>query len=306
MSKLAERDASSESANKPAKSGVSPRDFTKPLRLSPRQLEALKTHVLTALPHGRDALKPFLRNEHELTLTAIEEISSDGLFADLAQPMALLRFEMDGQPGWLQVDPAAAIGAVEVALGQQAPAQPQLRAMTTVETSLFARMFATLIEALVQGWAPKPQKHRVIEDPDEVGSWRDGGAKAEARRLRLDIKFDGPGGASSMSAYLPGIDPKSVEETAQPAAALPAHLGEVSVSIAARLGSAEVPLSDLLAIEVGDVIPLELPIGSELSVVVEEIPSLRAEFGHTDGQLALRITEIESSSNRAAKMQDMP
>jgi flagellar motor switch protein FliM len=292
---LAERDAASESASKPAKAGVSTRDFTKPLRLSPRQLEALKTHVLTALPHGRDALKPFLRNEHELTLTAIEEISSDGLFANLAQPMALLCFEMDGQPGWLQVDPAAAIGAVEVALGQQAPAQPQLRAMTTVETSLFARMFASLIDALVDGWAPKPQKHRVIEDPDEVGSWRDGGAKAEARRLRLEIKFDGPGGASSMSAYLPGIDPKSVEETAQPAAALPA-----------RLGSAEVPLSDLLAIEVGDVIPLELPIGSELSVVVEEIPSLKAEFGHSGGQLALRITEIESSSNRAAKMQDMP
>jgi flagellar motor switch protein FliM len=277
-----------------ASAQVAARDFHKPQRWSPAQLASLRKRVVDALPQVHAELKTFLRDEHEMTLTAIDEVSSEGLFRDLAAPLALQRFDVGGQPGWLVWETAAAVAAVEVALGQAAPEQATTRPLTSVERTLLGRMLASVIKALTKGLDLETERHRIVEELDAIGTWRDGGAKADPQRLHLGLSFQGPSAPSVLHVYLPSPSLPAATPTAPtPKAALPARLAEISVTLAARLGAVEVPLAELLAIEVGDVIPLDLPLGSPLSIEVEDLPCMTAVLGRSQGKLALRIVDTD-------------
>jgi flagellar motor switch protein FliM len=204
------------------------------------------------------------------------------------------RFEVERQPGWLVWETSAAVAAVEVALGQAAPEQATTRPLTSVERTLLGRLLGSVVTALAKGLDLAAERHRIVEESDGIGSWRDGGVKADPQRLHLCLSFHGPSAPSVLHVYLPSpAAPAAIPAAQTPKAALPARYTEIPVTLAARLGAVEVPLAELLAIEVGDVIPLDLALGSPLSIEVENLPCMTAVLGRSQGKLALRIVDVD-------------
>lgn len=277
-------------ADGPAGSSVAARDFAMPLRLSQRALDDLRKRIAGVLAPCEKELSRALRGAHALALSELREVSAEGLFDEVGASFVVQRFEVDGQPGWFVWDTLGAVSAVEVALG--APLQvPAERALTGVERSVAGRLLESLLQRLAGAVGVKVGAARMIAKADDLGSWRDAGPRADRARLRLHLELEGPAGRGGLDLYLPGVRGDDGLPAA-PDAALPVHLEPVAVELAAHLGTCDVPLGELLALSVGDVIPLDTPENGCLTVLVENVPCARARWGTRHGQLAIQIQDV--------------
>jgi flagellar motor switch/type III secretory pathway protein FliN len=271
---------------------VEPRDFARPIRLSPRELDGIEARLAKRLPEVAAGLERALRGKHALRLVEVSEVGCEGLFDALGGPLAALRFEVAGQPGWLVWDLLPALAEVEVALGSGEPEVSAPRSLSSVERKVMQRLLSPVVEATVEALGLKPASLAVARDPGELGSWRDGGERADRRRLCVHLALDGPGGPRVLRVYVPGVDPRR-GASKRPAPALPTHLEQVKVELSARLGASDVPLAELLELEPGDVIPLGVEVGGLLTVQVENRRCASAHWGLKDGRVVLRLQELD-------------
>jgi flagellar motor switch protein FliM len=272
------------------------RQFDQPLRLSSPELDTLRAKLRKALKDVERELSAPLRTLVKLELVELAEVNAETIPGALQAPFTALRFEVQKQPGWLVWDCKAAIDGIEVALGAAAPGDNVPRRLSPVEQSTFVRLLSGVAKKLSSIVGLDVGAFTLAQDHETLGTWRQGGEKAEPQRLRVDIAFAALGGESSLRLYLPGVapTPRSSSKLA-PQAALPQHLGSVPVEIRVRLGAAHVPLSDLLALEPGDVIPLERELSQPLEIFVDERACMRAQLGTSRGKLAVRIESIQRS-----------
>jgi flagellar motor switch protein FliM len=272
---------------------VSARDFERPLRLSPEALDGVRSKLNKTLAVIEEKLALALRNTHPLELLELAEVNVEGLFADAKEPLATLCFRQAGQPGWLVFDPGPALSVIEVALGAAEAPAPEARELTAVERGMLAKLLQIVVVEIGASVGLQPDGFFAPQTTDELGTWRDGGAMADRRRLCVKLSFEGPGGSSELTLYLPGVDPAGPDESSnEEAPALPAHLEDVRIGVAARLGQSDIPLADLLAIEIGDVIPLQAPAGEPLVLFIEDRPSAHGVLGSKNGNLAVHVTDV--------------
>lgn len=280
----------------PDAASVAARDFARPLRLSQRALDDVARRIAGVLEDCGKELSRTLRVAHVLSVAQLREESAEGLFEDVGAAFVVLRFEVDGQPGWFSWDPAAAVAAVEVALGAL-EARVAERPLTAVERGVAGRMLESLLQRLAAAAGVKVAAARMISRPEDLGTWRDAGPLADRARLRLRLELEGPACRGGLDLYLPGVAGDD-GDTEPPAGALPAHLDPVGVELSAHLGTSDVPLRELLALEVGDVIPLDTPEDGTVTLLVENVPCARARWGTRHGQLALQIQDVTRPDDR--------
>ena len=279
-----------------APSKVEARDFEKPLRLSRGEMESVRARVTASLEGVALELSQALRGDCTLELVELAEVNAERVTEGLSDPArppsppAIVRFEVARQPGWLVWDGASAVAAVESALGAGPPAtEPAARALSAVERASLRRMLSGAITRLAGALGLSAASLTVPESVEAAGDWRDGGASADPQRLALHLALEASTGVSVLKLYLPGFQPAAPRSARELANAVPAHLHGVSLELAARLGSSDVSLREMLALEVGDVIPLSTLVGEVLRVYVEGEPCAVARLGRKDGNLAIRI-----------------
>jgi flagellar motor switch protein FliM len=218
----------------------------------------------------------------------------------LTPALAALRFEIGGQPCWLTWDSGAALGALETALGSTSATKQEPRALSSIERAMFLRLLTGPVTKLARALDLEATGFAFAADADAFGSWQQGGERAEPRRLVATLEFEPAGGAvSAWSLYLAGVGAPAKPVETTPVAALPHNLEDVAIELVARLGSGEVALSELLALEVGDVIPLQHKVGEPLEVVVEDHACLRGMLGKAQGKLGVRITGAHQPPSEA-------
>jgi flagellar motor switch protein FliM len=285
---------------------VEVRDFHQPRRLSRTDLELLRRPLIEALPDLSVSLKPLLRRDHAFEIEELGEASCDGLSDGLAEPLALLRFDVAGQPGWLVWEALPALAALEIALGQTEAKSSEPRAFTSIERLVLERLLSSVAFVTARALGLALEDPRVVSSLELAGTWRDGGPKSDPQRLYVQLGFEGPGPRSRMRLYLPS--PTPLPAPAPPLATakvpLPAHLGAVGLPVSMRLGTTELRLSDLLAIEIGDVIRLGIPAGTPMTLVAGDKPCLTAELGTSRGRLAARIQGPSAPKSAAGPVEE--
>lgn len=273
---------------------VESRQFDRPQRLSTSERSGLREKLRRALPELARELAPSMRGAPAIELIELSEAHADTVHEGLVEPFAVARFEVAGQPGWLVWDCAAALATLDVALGAAEPGKTTARPFTSIERAMFPRAVQGALTRIANVLGLQFSTPTTVQTLDSLGNWRQGGDKSEPQRLLITLTIAGPGGPSTWRVYVPGIvhseRPSAKSERPAP---LPTHLNDVQVEVRAHLGANEVPLAELLALEVGDVIPLKLAVGESLSVLVEDQACLRATIGRSQGRLALRVLSVE-------------
>jgi len=270
---------------------VEPRDFVRPRRLGRLQLEGVTRRLSLALKDVERALLRRLRGKGALDLVEVSEVGSDVALGELVAPFCVLRFQVGAEPGWAIWHAAGAVGAVEVALGAAAPAEPVARPLTPIEKDILDDLLRPIVAAASASLGLSAEGFTVVDTIEDLGSWRDGGPTADPQRLDVHLGCDGPGGESSLRLLLPGVGPEQSESAAAPATDLPSHLDEVVLQLSVRLGAAQIPLAELLAIEVGDVIPLNVEATEPVRIWVEDREVASARLGSMHGSLAVAIEQ---------------
>lgn len=276
---------------------VSPRDFRKPWRLSREGLDGVRRSLERRLPGLESLLGTWYRQDVPVRLEDVGEIASAGLFDGLEEPFVLLCFRVAGAQGWAIWENKSARNAAAIALGgavEEGKSEP--RRLSTLEQGVVRDLCGGVATYCAQHLGLTVESPELVQDARAFLLAVDAGLDADPARLYLHLALEAPDGESIVRLYLPGVTGPAAKPSKPPAGtALPEHLDDVPLEFSARLGSVELALSELLGLEVGDVIPLETDSRSPLNLYIDDRPAGHAHWGSHQGQLAIRILEFDPS-----------
>ena len=275
---------------------VEPRDFRAPKRLSVEQLSAMAQAVTKALPEPTRHLSGWLRAEVRVEVQALVETTMDLACEPLTDPLCVWALDCGGETGLLIWDASTAVAAVEGALGGTPPADVEARTLSGLEARIMEQTLTPLAAAVAKALGTDVKSMRHTPDVGVLAKLR--ATQGDASRLAVQLALDQETGPSSLRLLLAKTKAPELPVAALPSTkhktALPTALGPVEVEIGAHLGDVEVPLADLLALEVGDVIPLALELDGIVDVHVEGARCMTARIGSHKGALALRIAGLHA------------
>ncbi len=275
---------------------VAERDFRIPRRLSLEVVKKLEEALRNSIPTLQRSLQAVVPTEIVLEPTSVREITARGLFDKVDEPFVIARYVTGRAPGWAVWEPEAAIASVQAALGMPLHDDEEIdtgRELSFIERRMMARILKALLEPIAERFQLDVKGLAIAEKSDEIGSWEDEGADADAHRLCVDLHLTAAGRESNLTLYMPGFLPAEVElEEEEEESSAPAHMTEVAVDVRALFESVEVPLSDLLDIEVGDIVPLGPVRSSKVTLMVDKTEIAHAKLGRNYERLAVRLTDM--------------
>jgi len=277
---------------------VRSRNFREPRRLSHDSLQRISKTIAATLQGVALQLAQPMRQFHKLSVASVSEVNASGLFDVFQPPFVTLCFESQGQPGWLVWDPRAAICMTETILSGSLDEEVESRVLSNSELRVVEQILMTIAVPVAEPFGFEVTGQRVAQEPEELITLEDAGPDADTQRLLIHLIFEGPGGISDLLLYLPGVVPDESEEAETPAVDAPGHLDCVPMLAHAYLGSVDVPLTDLLAVEVGDVLPLDIEVGTPVQLYVEDRACAKARWGQHNGNLTLQVLEIDVHGNQ--------
>ncbi len=279
---------------------VAPRDFTEPRTLSADRIARIHKTLSAREQTIANALAGPLRGHPTLTLGEIAEVNAHGLFDGYVRPFLVHGFQCDGSQGWVIWETDAARIASDTVLSGP-PTEVELEEAARTREPMLSRterrVIGSLLDEIVQRLAVEfgleVQPGTVWQEPEELTTIEDLGPDADARRLCVHIAFEPETGhPSDIRVYLPGISAPPDAEPMGPQEHAPPHLAGMSLDLSVHIGGTDVPLSELLEIEVGDVIPLDTRLGDLAEVEIEEMTCARGRIGTHQGLLALLVHEL--------------
>lgn len=289
-------DAMAEDVGAKAPAPVSERDFRIPRRLSLEIIKRVSETLRNLVPSLKRSFQGIVPATVEIEPVAVREITARGLWDGLEAPFIVARFSNAGAPGWVVWEPRQAIGCVQAALGMPDPNIEEIEPgedISFVERRLMARIVGGLIAPLAERFHFECEDLFIAEKLDDIGSWEDQGPDADAHRLCIELSVTAFEATRTVTLYLPGFLAAEVEddvEDEQPQA--PAVLRSVPVDVHAAFDPIEVPLAQLLQVEVGDVIPIAPTRSARITLTAADRPIAHAELGRNYERLAVRITDI--------------
>ena len=283
---------------KPA-GAVAARDFKQPRRMGAERLSELTRLVKNLLPALEKRLAETSGLRVALSIDGLAERDADGLLAAFAEPLCVLRFRCGKEPGWLAWDSAAAVSAVETLFGARS-GSTSARRLSPAEIKVATVFLSELLKGVAPALGVSPADFTLVQVASELGTWREAGEGAEAHRLELALGLTRGEEKSVVRLYLPGVSTGAAASAASLPAALPGHLERVEVELSARLTGCEISLDQLLALEEGDVIPLDARLGDPTTLSVEGLTLAHARLGSHRGRLAVRIERLHVEPEPAA------
>ena len=270
---------------------VETRDFGEPRRLSTAVVDELRRVVEASLPTAEMELSRLLHGRLRLELGAAHEVNAQSILNAIQEPMALVRFNAGGHPAWAQWEIESATMAVEQLLGAPEPV-PASRELSSLERTILRTLIEGACRAIGTGLGLELTEFQAVAQRKQAGHWREVD-NADPHRLGIELHLETPAGQSSLRIYLPIFEaqlaslPREGERSVP--GALPRHLCPVELDVSAALGQAHLPLSELLAIEVGDVLKLDARRGQPARVIAAGHEIGDAELGSRRGVLALKV-----------------
>lgn len=301
-----EVDALTTEENAPAQIGVLPRDFRQPKRLSSEQLEDLRVGMTLELKEVSKVFKPWLRSDQNLTLQTVSEVSFRGIMDAVDDPVCVMLFTVGDQVGWLVWETTAALAVTARAMGVEPTGdadedgadsseeeQGEATSLSSVEASIACKVLGQVLNALGAKLGLSAGAFRFLQTREELEHSIVELRGQDEQRLRVDLELDGPEEPSTLKLYLPGVVPSAEDSHAiRNASTVPQHLAGVGLELRATFDPVELPLDDLLALEVGDVIPLTTRVDESLQLTIEELGCAHVRLGQKDGQLAVRLEQL--------------
>jgi flagellar motor switch protein FliM len=268
---------------------VTQRDFSEPRRIPSSALTELCNQIDRMLPEIQLSARRVLGADVLLHVGGVTESSAARLADSWKPPYALLRFTSGGQVCWVSMDCASAVAELERLVG----AEPQhtARPLSSSEHRLLILIAEVLFEPLRPLLGFEFRDLRAVTEPYDVGNWRHGDGAPDPHRLTIELQVERPDGRSSMRLHvLPPVQQRRKEpDTRAPGVE---HIQDLDLELSARLSSLELPLEELLALEVGDVLPLGVPVGTQLGLFVNDLPWAQASLGARGTRLAVALHSV--------------
>lgn len=273
------------------------RDFREPRRLSAGDLEALRRPAESAASAVLEAVRLVVPVEIGLEPIDLGEASLDATLRDDGTDIVGAVCDGPGGPSIVAVESSSAVAMAEVALGADEADAPSARPLTTLERNLIDRLLVRVLERAGQSMQIATKDTRAFSS--RVALARELGADGDRRRVAIRVPLTIGPTRVVLHVLLAGVKvPAPKNPPAAPAAKdarkpnLPAEIAPTNVELCAVLARTDILLTELLALEAGDVITLDAAPGQTIAIEIEGQARARARFGAREGRMAVRIQEI--------------
>ncbi len=290
---------------------IRPYDFRRPYRAQVKRPSSLEPLHVTFAARFADALTRHLRVPVTITLAQVEQLRYDEFLYSIGpcSCLSVLRVDPPGAQAILDLSLPVIHPMILRLLGDSPRSNAQMpqRALTEIEKSLALQIVERAAAQLADAWSgtlPITVSEESLEsDPASV---RIMPGEEIVTALRFEVRIGDPAGVmpgGTMSLCLSDPILTEFDPTAGPAGTsgtdsdqqrqdLHKNILESAVELRALLAQTHVRLSDVLDMQIGDVIATDKPAGDEVQVQLEGKDKLQGHVAQLHGNRVVQITGL--------------
>jgi flagellar motor switch protein FliM len=283
-----------------------PFDFRRQTKLSREHVRTIQIVQETFARGLSTMLASQLRCVAQVNIGTIEQQTYDEYVRDLPNPTALSVLSLAPLPGAaiFQLPLDVAFGAVELLLGGKGEGPQPSRPLTEFELSLLRETIQRALPELRYALEPVvPTDPKIVAQEANPQFAQIAAPTDMVIVIGFDVKLEAVSGVasvcipfSSLQAHLEALSANSLfanhssANAAEVRAHVAHHLAETPVVVSAEFRPVEMKASDILRLEVGDIIPLSHRIDQALTLTVDGVPTFEGRFGRRNRRVAVQIT----------------
>ena len=294
------------------KSGPQPFDFRRPNTVSREHVRALQIVHETFARQFATILSTALRSACSVTVASIDQLSYDEYLRSCPNPSFLAVIDIPPLPGVgvLQIPLDIALTAVDRLLGGRGEDVQPKRLLTDIETMLVRDLVTRLLRELDYAFQSLLAIRSSVMAIEVNPQFTQMSAQSDiVLRATYDVRIGTLERTASlclpMAALLPTLESMTGRElsshqghdAAESARAIANRLGHAPLEIAVRFDEITLTSGELLALQVGDVLPLRHPVSAPLSVTAAGQTLAHAVPGSKGRQLAFLVVQPDDSTS---------
>ncbi|NLG73619.1 MAG: flagellar motor switch protein FliM [Chloroflexi bacterium] len=286
---------------------VKPYNFWSPDRFSKEQMRAVEMVHEDLAERLTSSLPSFLRTNMRPRVVHSEQGRFHDFLKDLPTNSLFHMITLAPLPSQMivTISPEISYNILELRLGGRSEGTKHRRELTEIDQLLLRGLVEHMLNDFKAAWSKIVVVEPALEDSTVNYHWVQM-VMGNERVMLITFEMTLQAVTGTMNVYIPfnmlkpiasllnphawiagqkerHVDPRAREQMLQ-------NLGQVSLPLKAVLGHAQLNFSDLLNLQVGDVIPLDHPLDQDIPVYVGTQIHFSGRVGIKGNQLAVQIT----------------
>ena len=285
-------------------------DFRNPMLLSPGELRKLRAHQEEFVQSAATRLSTHLGLEFSLKLTGVKTLAYQKLAEGWGRPAHLTLFKMEPLRGVAILEISSQLGLclVDRLMGGPGHVPPTGQEMSQIEKVLLEQSVQLLLEEWCGRWSSVKELKPVILGYESNGGFiQTTPPETIMLVVSMEAGFGGCRGQIQMGFPYAAVDPlirrfcKSASTMTNPAPPAPTPpaaawkwntcFDDVCVPVTAEWEGLEMTARQILALKVGDILPLDLQRMQQINVRVADMLKFQGRPGTLSGQWAVELTQ---------------
>lgn len=288
---------------------ISSYDFRRPERVSTEQLKGLQSLFEAFCRETSIVLPAFLRTVVRIDLISIDQLTYDEFILSISRPTSLNIINMSPLDGnaIIEMNSAIVFPIVDRVLGGTGAPLRESRELTEIEERILARLVMMMLDSWRRSWEQLIEFNLSVANQESdplivqivpgsemvilVGCEVHVGETVGSMNMCIPLMVLNPILAQiSQQAYVRRRVSQEVATTTRNQIA--AALRKAKVKVDAIFGHAQLPLSGILSLEVGDIVQLDRPASAPIDIEVTGIVHYKARLGKRGEYCSVQITEL--------------
>ena len=285
-----------------------PYDFARPQKINKEQLRTLEIMHDSYCRNLASFLSGYLRTTVSISVISAEQVTYNEFSNALANPVILCVVELFPLKGSIILELAANIGyaIIDKILGGPGQGVKRMRDFTEIEKILLERVISHMLNHLPEAWEAVEHIEPRLDRIETNSQFAQIVAPTDTTALvTISIKVGMVDGLMNLCLPTAVIEPiidrlntrywyssQGDDDDADYVGDLTDKLETTNVTLSALVGRTRIMVSDFVNLTVGDIIPLDSYINSDLEVFVGPMLKFHAKPGISKGRNAIQITSL--------------
>ena len=290
-----------------AASQAVPYDFRRPNKFNREHLRAFEIANETFARQFTTVLSTTLRSVSQVSLLSVSQLTYDEYMRSLPNPSYLAILALDPLPGasTFHVPLPVVMTAIDRLLGGTGEGYYPERPLTDIEDVLVRDLMSRVLHELAYAWESITEiEARVVQQESNPQFVQIAAPSDMVVAIAFEVRVGTQSGEATLCIPFTSVQPaldaitegSIVANRARTSADTVRHavanrLADVPVDVSVRFDEVHLASSDIVNLQVGDVIPLRHPVGAALTVSVAGEPRFQALAGRNGKRLACRIID---------------
>ncbi|QSZ41308.1 flagellar motor switch protein FliM [Sulfurimonas aquatica] len=291
-------------------------DFKRPNRVSKEQLRAFRGVHDKMARSLASQISSIMRSIVEIQLHSVDQMTYGEFLMSLPNPTSFNVFSvkpLEGS-GVIEINPSIAFPMLDRLLGGKGEPFDASREFSDIELSLFETILRVMMSTLKEAWGPVMDIYPTVESKESSPNVVQIVAQNEiVVMVVMEIIIGHSSGMMNICYPVIALEPVlpklasrdlMLNETSSKKSRnteLQVLLGGAKVDIDANLGNADLSMSDVLDIKVGDILRLSSAADDIVTVSVDGKERFKGEIGLRRFRKSIQITEIIDTEKDAVK-----